>query len=180
MLGLGLIKGLSVTIVRFLATFWDDLSHWVLLRRYRYSDRIWRPPSPQKKGIFTIQYPEERMEMFPRFRGTLMQMRDPETGKPKCTACGACVRACPHGAIEMTTKKDEESGKRVIETYVVHNENCMVCGLCVEACPFDALKMGRDYELAEYNRANLLYDFEKLLAIGDKYAQLAGKGGEKA
>jgi NADH-quinone oxidoreductase subunit I len=179
MFGVGLVKGLGVTITHFIATYVDDLRHWIRLQRYHYPDRIHRRPKPDQKGIFTIQYPEERMEMFPRFRGCLMQMRNPETGEPNCTACGVCVRACPHGSIKMVASKGPDR-KLVLESFEVHLENCMVCGLCVEACRFDALGMSPEYENATYQSEDLVYDMDKLLSIGDKYAtwQKRKEGGE--
>lgn len=45
----------------------------------------------------------------------------------KCTGCGACVRACPFGAIGLT------EGRADI------NEACKVCGLCLKACPEKAI-----------------------------------------
>ena len=43
---------------------------------------------------------------------------------------------------------------------------CVYCGFCVEACPFDALTMTPGYELASYDRGNLLWDKERLLVPG--------------
>ncbi len=179
MFGIGMVKGLGVTLTHFIATYVDDLKHWVRLQRYRYPDRIYRRHKPDQKGIFTIQYPEERMEMFPRFRGCLMQMRNPATGEPNCTACGVCARVCPHGCIKIVTS-DGPNGQRGLVSYEAHLENCMVCGLCVEACPFNALGMSPEYENATYQREELVYDMDTLLFIFDKYAALAKEreGGE--
>jgi NADH:ubiquinone oxidoreductase subunit F (NADH-binding)/(2Fe-2S) ferredoxin/NAD-dependent dihydropyrimidine dehydrogenase PreA subunit len=46
-----------------------------------------------------------------------------------CTSCGACLRACPHGA--MT------GGRR--EPYTINREICTKCGICKEECKFDAI-----------------------------------------
>jgi len=46
----------------------------------------------------------------------------------KCTACEACVTACPFGAIEM------RDGKAFI------TETCTMCGACVEVCEFKAIE----------------------------------------
>jgi len=167
MYGLGMIKGLSVTLRHFIDTYLNDLHRFP--RRYS-PDGLYRRKKPRERGFFTIQYPEERLPMYPRFRGSLAQKRNPETGKSNCTGCGACARACPHGCIRLVT-----SGKgkeRIVETFEVNISDCMVCGLCVEACPFDALQMSHVYENAAYTTQELIYDMEDLLANWDKHVAM--------
>lgn len=53
--------------------------------------------------------------------------------KQKCTLCLTCVRACPHGAIEMDRDIIEE---RVVRIY---DEACFHCGICAGECPTKAL-----------------------------------------
>ena len=45
-----------------------------------------------------------------------------------CVACGACVDACPCGAIE-------------IQDVAVVNDTCAGCGACVDACPTGAITL---------------------------------------
>jgi NADH:ubiquinone oxidoreductase subunit F (NADH-binding)/(2Fe-2S) ferredoxin/NAD-dependent dihydropyrimidine dehydrogenase PreA subunit len=47
----------------------------------------------------------------------------------KCTGCGACRQACPHGAI--TGKKKQP--------HAVSPDRCTKCGICRDTCQFDAV-----------------------------------------
>jgi NADH-quinone oxidoreductase subunit I len=142
MYGLGILKGLWVTLKHYLDTYIGD-------------------------GIFTVQYPEERLPLPPRFRGNPVLIMDTATGKPRCVACGICVRACPNGSIALEVGTDENK-KKFPERYDINGGTCMRCGLCVEACPFDALASGPYYELASYRRQDLVYDKHYLTLPPDK------------
>jgi NADH-quinone oxidoreductase subunit F len=47
----------------------------------------------------------------------------------KCTGCGACLRACPAGAITGEKK----------EPHKIDPELCIKCGACIQKCKFDAI-----------------------------------------
>jgi ferredoxin len=49
-----------------------------------------------------------------------------------CVSCGACVAACPFGAMTL-------NGRVAIDSFA-----CMGCGVCVAACPEGALSLVRD------------------------------------
>jgi NADH:ubiquinone oxidoreductase subunit F (NADH-binding)/(2Fe-2S) ferredoxin len=46
-----------------------------------------------------------------------------------CNGCGACLRACPHDAI---------NGKKK-EVHVIDQNVCQKCGICLSVCQFDAI-----------------------------------------
>lgn len=94
----------------------------------------------------TRQYPEEATPLQPRFRGYDFALLE-----DRCTCNAACAKACPHGCIDIVTHRDD-NGRFVFDKFDIDVGKCMVCGLCVEACPYDALFMGAGFELAAYNR----------------------------
>ena len=56
------------------------------------------------------------------------------------------------------------AGERYAEVYEINMTRCIFCGYCEVACPFDAITMGHDYELSDYNRSDLIFTKEMLLA----------------
>jgi len=111
----------------------------------------------QPGKIVTQQYPENRdeLQMMARFRGHLSMPRD-EKGDHGCTACGICEKACPNGSISVLTTKDI-SGRKILGKYVYRLSQCTLCNLCVESCPYNAISMGRNFELAVYDREQLTF-----------------------
>ena len=163
MYGIGLLKGLWVTLRHFWGTIFTDIGRFP--RRYERGDDHPTRRKPSLTGTFSIQYPEEKVPMLPRFRGPLIQLRDPESGEIRCTACGMCVRACPHGCI---TVEGEGKGKeRKPSVYLYDVGHCIFCRQCVESCPFNAIELSRFYELACYEK-DMIWDLGRLLELGDQ------------
>ena len=55
-------------------------------------------------------------------------------------------------------------GERYAEVYEINMTRCIFCGYCEVACPFDAITLGHDYELSDYDRSDLIFTKEMLLA----------------
>jgi len=108
------------------------------------------------RGPITVKYPYEKLELPERARWAVAPKYD-EAGDPKCTACLACVRACPDYVLDLEVVTREDKSKH-IKHYHYELGACMMCGLCVEACPFDAIEMSQDYELAVTDPSQLAYD----------------------
>jgi len=117
------------------------------------------------RHAITIQYPEERWTMPERSRGMVVLLSDKETGQLNCTACELCMRACPTGAIQMESHRDEKKKKHLDEFYVDVGI-CCLCGLCEESCNFCAIKLCTKYEYSVLDKDTLHWDKGKLQEMG--------------
>jgi len=121
---------------------------------------------------FTVQYPEERAPMSPRFRGKHAQRRYPN-GEERCIACKLCEVVCPAQAITIEAEERDDGSRRTTR-YDIDLAKCIFCGFCEEACPVDAIVETRVYEYLAESREELLMTKEQLLAMGDEHeAQIA-------
>jgi NADH-quinone oxidoreductase subunit I len=110
----------------------------------------------------TRNYPARPAPVYERYRGRMVHLRG-EDGRLKCTACGACQRACPTLAIP-SIEGDEKKGKeRRAVAYVWEAARCLFCNLCVEACPFDAIRLGQDYSIVGVSREETRFELAQLL-----------------
>ncbi len=87
----------------------------------------------------------------------------------KCVGCSLCAAACPADCIrvvaaENTPEQRISPGERYAAVYEINLAHCIFCGYCEVACPFDAITMGHDYELSDYERDDLIFTKEMLLA----------------
>jgi len=112
----------------------------------------------------TIQYPDEKPNIPPRWRGRIILSRDPD-GEERCVACYLCAAACPVDCIALQATEDEHE-RRYPEFFRINFSRCIFCGYCEEACPTDAIQLTPDFEMGEYNRKNLVYEKEDLLIDG--------------
>jgi NADH-quinone oxidoreductase subunit I len=127
-----------------------------------------------KKPI-TVNYPDEKFPMFPKYRGKQVLMRD-ENGLEKCVACGLCSVACPADAIYLEAAENDgtvQAGPRYASVYQIHKTRCIFCGYCEEACPVGAIFMGKDYELAVYSKDDFVWDKADLLVPASTTAATA-------
>lgn len=83
MLGLGILRGLSVTLIHFF------------------------------KPKFTVRYPEQRLPLAPGYRGAPLLVLDEQNGRARCVGCGVCVRACPQGVIKLKTERLPDGARQV-------------------------------------------------------------------
>ncbi len=176
MYGKGIIKGALVTIKHFFETYLDDIR--MLGKRYMRSEGVQYRSSKDVKGIFTVQYPEEKLITPEEFRYLPFLVYDLEedgTKNIRCTSCGICAKVCPPQCIWIEQTTDPDTGRPVPEPveFYIDIDICMNCGYCAEYCPFDAIKMDHDYEMASYDRSEAhIFDKERLLKPASYYAEI--------
>ena len=115
----------------------------------------------------TVQYPEEKTPLSPRFRGLLALRRYPN-GEERCIACKLCEAVCP--ALAITIESEErEDGTRRTTRYDIDLFKCIYCGFCEESCPVDAIVLTSFFEFHFEGRGENVITKQQLLAVGDKF-----------
>ncbi|MBI3562225.1 MAG: NADH-quinone oxidoreductase subunit NuoI [Gammaproteobacteria bacterium] len=127
----------------------------------------------------TLQYPEEKAPISPRFRG-LHALRRYPNGEERCIACKLCEVVCPALAITIESEQRADGTRRTTR-YDIDLTKCIFCGYCEESCPVDSIVETHIYEYHGEQRGDLMMTKEKLLAVGDKYeAQIAAARSQDA
>lgn len=116
-----------------------------------------------KKPV-TIEYPEEKAKLAPRWRGRIILSSDPD-GEERCVGCYLCAVACPVDCIALQATEDPH-GRRYPEFFRINMSRCILCGFCEEACPTYAIQLTPDFEMCEYERQNMVYEKEDLMIDG--------------
>jgi len=177
--GTGIVRALGVAFKHLVNTYLVDFHAWRTgKKRYNTPEGIAERSSHTMEGIFTIQYPEEKLPVPEEFRYIpFLVYEEGENGekKQRCTSCGICAKVCPPQCIWIERTSDPVT-KRPVPTpaqFYIDVDICMNCGLCAEYCPFDAIKMDHDYEIATYSRhSENIYDIEMLSKPVSYYAQI--------
>lgn len=156
--GQGLLAGLDVVIKHFGSAF---------------TKKVERPSDTS--GVFTVQYPEEQLELPEAYRNFPILLYDDKTGHELCTSCFQCERICPPQVIHMTQATDPSTGKPVpaVMEFIIEYDACMSCGLCHEVCPFDAIKMDHSFELSNDDHASMTVKKEGLVRPVSYYEAIA-------
>ena len=192
--GRGMIAGHLITLRRFVRTF--TVGHGATLRRHGGGDRAvdlwWRRPEhggapvvrqdDKTEGLFTVEYPDERLPVRERSRVLPVLLYDEDDGHIRCTSCNICAKVCPPQCIWMVQARNA-NGKVVplVEEFYIDMDVCMNCGLCAEYCPFDAIKMDQNFELSNSERHRThVYSLQDLLVSSDYYARTHPEGWDSA
>ena len=139
---------------------WELLSGLWLTLRYLFKPKV------------TLNYPNEKGPISPRFRGEHALRRYPN-GEERCIACKLCEAVCPALAITIDSEQRADGTRRTTR-YDIDLMKCIFCGFCEESCPVDSIVETRIFEYHGEKRGDLLMTKDKLLAVGQKMeAQLA-------
>ncbi|MDH4274290.1 MAG: NADH-quinone oxidoreductase subunit NuoI [Gammaproteobacteria bacterium] len=156
-------------IVRYFKSLllWELLVGLRLTGRYFFAKKI------------TIQYPDEKTPLSPRFRG-LHALRRYPNGEERCIACKLCEAVCPALAITIESEQRADGTRRTTR-YDIDLFKCIFCGFCEESCPVDSIVETRMFEYHFEKRGENILTKDKLLAIGDKFeTQIAADRAEDA
>ena len=177
--GWGVFKGMMVTLKNFATSY---------------------VCKPDKGGIFTVQYPEEREKIFENFRNFPFLVYDGAPEKIRCVACGICERECPTKCIHIEMETDaavpipinfSKAEIGAVPTTVDQNKIkvgtgkparkpavfdidyglCMNCGICEEVCPFDSIFMDHAFEVTAPDRNEGLVRHKSELSKSNAYFQ---------
>jgi NADH-quinone oxidoreductase subunit I len=138
-------------------TFWELFQGLSVTGKYLFKRKI------------TVQYPEEKTPMSPRFRGLHAQRRY-ANGEERCIACKMCEAVCPALAITIDSE-EREDGTRRTTRYDIDLFKCIYCGFCEEACPVDAIVETHIFEYHFEEAGKQVMTKDMLLEIGDKYEE---------
>jgi NADH-quinone oxidoreductase subunit I len=111
----------------------------------------------------TVEYPKEKLNTFPRFRGAHALLTNVETGDTKCVACMLCPTVCPSQCIRVEGEQLPDGRSRPRE-FEIDLGRCIYCGYCEEVCPVAAIVLTKVYELATFNKNDFILTKEWLLA----------------
>ena len=134
---------------------WELFKGMTLTGRYAFRRRV------------TLEYPEEKTPLSPRFRG-LHALRRYENGEERCIACKLCEAVCPAMAISIEAGVRADGSRRTTR-YDIDLTKCIFCGYCEESCPVDSIVETNIFEYHGEKRGDLYFTKDMLLAVGDRY-----------
>jgi len=119
----------------------------------------------------TMEYPEQKWAVPSDYRGAPHLVKA-QAGNTKCVSCQLCEFVCPPKAIKIIPPgpagqlADRPNAEKMPEELEINFLRCIYCGLCQEVCPEEAIFLLKDYSLTGLSRAEMIYNKEKLLALG--------------
>ena len=159
-------------------TFWERLYLPAIIGGFKVTLRHFF----SKK--LTMQYPEEKWTVPPGYRGAPYLVKD-QDDRIKCVSCQLCEFVCPPKAIHITPPGPSgtpEAGnvEKGPKEFEINMLRCIFCGFCQEVCPEEAIYLMKDYSLTGTSREEMIYNKEKLLALGGTHEDQIRKWKKKA
>ena len=161
---------MAITVNRKPLSFWEKLylpaiaGGLKVTLKHAYSTLI-------QGKVVTMEYPEQKWTLPVEYRGAPYLVKDQE-GNTKCVSCQLCEFVCPPKAIritppgESTRSADRPNAEKMPQEFEINMLRCIYCGFCQEVCPEEAIFLQKDYSLTGTSREELIYNKEKLLALG--------------
>ena len=151
-------------------SFWERLYLPAIIGGFRVTLRHFVNTVFKGKKV-TMQYPEEKWTVPPGYRGAPYLVKD-QDGNTKCVSCQLCEFVCPPKAIRITppgpvgVMADRPNAEKMPKEFEINMLRCIFCGYCQEVCPEEAIFLLKDYSLNGLTRKEMIYNKEKLLALG--------------
>jgi len=108
--------------------------------------------------VVTVQYPREKCPVGKGYRGHPHLIVEDETGRPKCIACGSCMRQCPSQCFTVKGEKKEGDKRKYPTVFQLDFSRCSLCGTCRDICPVAAIEYCDLYGIAGFTREEFHYD----------------------
>jgi NADH-quinone oxidoreductase subunit I len=118
----------------------------------------------------TMEYPEQRPAIPPRYRGVPTLVKDPH-GREKCVSCQLCEFVCPPKAIRITPGEIPPDApashvERAPQAFDIDMLRCIYCGMCEEVCPEEAIVLQNQYSMSGYTRDEMINNKDRLYELG--------------
>ena len=122
------------------------------------------------KPAVTLEYPDERPDIPPNYRGVPTLVKDPN-GRGKCVSCQLCEFVCPPKAIRITpggidAESEHAHVEKAPEEFEINMLRCIYCGYCQEVCPEEAIWLLNIFSLNGLSREELIFKKKKLYELG--------------
>lgn len=155
----------DLIVVRPARDFWSRIYVLEILRGMVVTARHMFRNLFDQGRMPTLQFPEVRRTLPPRFRGRHRLLKK-EDGTPRCVACMMCPTACPADCIHIEAADSPDPRvEKIPIRFEIDLMRCIFCGYCVEACPKDAIRMdtGVFTDLAATRREDFVLTMDRLL-----------------
>ena len=119
----------------------------------------------------TMEYPEQKWTVPPDYRGAPYLVKDQESKRnaSRVSSANLSARQRPSASrrpVPAGQIADRPNAEKMPQEFEINFLRCIYCGLCQEVCPEEAIFLLKDYSLTGQSRDEMIYNKEKLLALG--------------